>query len=123
MKTIFKSLLVVSALGVAAGCTPAGVTRWNSEAGSQIDDGWFGEATMHNWLAQACGSGGGKGGKTGATVDPLVVLDPASTTTRPIYRVHCDGRLNGKYARVIFNEYVSSAVPAPVFGTDVTSGN
>lgn len=105
--------LAVAAVGIA-GCT--------HEVGSQIDNGWFGEATMHNMLAQTCNTSGGKGGKSGAVVDPLVVLDPASTQSRPIYRVHCDGQLNGKYAQVMFGEYIGSAVPAPAFGITVSSG-
>ncbi len=96
-----------------------GVTGCSQEVGSQLDNGWFGDATMHNMLAQTCNLSGGKGGKAGALVDPLVVLDPSSTQSRPIYRVHCDGKLNGKYAQVIFNDYVLSAAPPPEFGIEV----
>ncbi len=108
------AVLAVAAAGVA-GCT-------QNEVGSQIDDGWFGDATMHNMLAQTCTNAGGKGGKSGAMVDPLVVLDPSSTQSRPIYRVHCDGRLNGKYAQVIFRDYIASAEPPPTFGIEVDAG-
>ncbi|MEM0948630.1 MAG: hypothetical protein AAGK37_14620 [Pseudomonadota bacterium] len=100
--------LGIVALGIA-GCAPG-------EVGSQLDDGWFGEANVHNTLAQMCYGPGGKGGKNGVATDPLVVLDPTSTQSRPIYRVHCDGQLNGKYAQVIFREYVDSATSPPDFG-------
>ncbi|WP_295311132.1 hypothetical protein [Roseobacter sp.] len=86
-------------------------------AGSQLDNGNFGDATMHNMMVQACktnGLGAGKGGKYGSHLaDPVVVLDPASTPGRKIYRVHCDGRLDGKYANIIYNEYVGSATQTP----------
>ena len=107
MKTPWKLILVATATLGAAGCT--------YEAGSQIDNGSFGHATMHNMMAQMCkGYGSGvKGAKSGVVADPVVMLDPASSPSRPIYRVHCDGQLNGKYAQVIFREYTGSAVPAP----------
>ena len=111
MTNQLKLALLASAVVGVAGCT--------QEVGSQLDNGWFGDATMHNMLAQTCNLSGGKGGKSGALVDPLVVLDPSSTQSRPIYRVHCDGNLNGKYAQVIFREYIGAAVPPPTFGIDV----
>ena len=84
-----------------------------NEAGAQLETGDFGRATLHNQLVQTCKSNGtgfakGKGG-AGAG-DAVVVLDPKSTLNNPVYRVHCDGRLDGKYATVIYNEYVGSAV-------------
>jgi hypothetical protein len=96
--------LLVGALALAACDYPAG---------SELDyTGGFGNATMHNLLAQSCkanaaASGGGKAG--GTLADPVVVLDPASTVERPIYRVHCDGTLDGKYASIIYRDYVGSA--------------
>ena len=107
--------LAFVALGVA-GCAQV-------EVGSQIDDGWFGEANVHNMLAQMCYGTGGKGSKGGTGTDPLVVLDPTSTQSRPIYRVHCDGQLNGKYAQVIFREYIASAEPAPTFGIQLEASD
>ncbi|MDU8942952.1 hypothetical protein [Ovoidimarina sediminis] len=114
MTTPLKLVLVATATLGAAGCA--------YEAGSQIDNGTFGNATMHNMLAQMCkGQGSGvKGAKSGVVTDPVVMLDPASTPSRPIYRVHCDGQLNGKYAQVIFREYIGSAVPAPQNATVAT---
>ena len=38
-----------------------------------------------------------------------LVLDPQSTPERKVYRVHCDGRLDGKFAQIIYREYVASA--------------
>ena len=119
MATPLKLIAVATVALGAAGCAET-VTRWNSEVGAQLDTGWFGAATMHNMLAQACGAQGYKGGQgKGTVVEPVVVLDPAHTKTRPIYRVHCDGQLNGKYARVIFDEYIVAAEPPPVFGIEV----
>ena len=107
MTTPLKLMLVAAATFGAAGCA--------YEAGSQLDNGSFGNATMHNMMAQVCnGPGTGvKGAKSGVVADPVVVLDPASSPQRPIYRVHCDGQLNGKYAQVIFQEFVASAGAAP----------
>ena len=52
MKSKIKILLVAStALGLVA-CGDASVTNWNSEAGSQIDEGGFGNPTMNNTLIQ-----------------------------------------------------------------------
>ena len=114
MNTPLKLVLIATAtLGISA-CTSETAMRWNSEAGSQIDNGSFGNATMHNMLAQTCrGHGGGKVAKGGVVSDPLVVLDPNSTPSRPVYRVHCDGQLNGKYAEVIWRGYIGAAGPAP----------
>lgn len=124
MAAHWKYLLVASAALGIAGCTSETAQRWNSEAGSQIDNGSFGNATMHNILAQACYGPRGYGAslKGGTVTDPVVVLDPKSTAARPIYRVHCNGRLNGKYAQVIFGEYIASAVPPPEFGIRVEAG-
>lgn len=81
------------------------------EAGSQIESGGnFGNATLHNLLVQSCRANGSGIGKAGAVAgDPVVVLDPASTPTRQVYRVHCDGNLDGKYAAVVYDGYIQSA--------------
>ena len=89
---------------------------WNSEAGAYIDEGGFGNPTMNNMLAQMC-----RGQAKGHIVpDPVVALDPQSPKGAPRYRhgqVMCSGNLNGKYARVIWGGYVSSAVaPSPLGG-------
>lgn len=114
MMNSFKIVLVGSlALGVTA-CSPETGLRWNSEAGAYIDEGGFGNPTMINMMAQMCAQGGK--GKGGGVVDPVVVRDGSSTASRPVYyrdHTQCAGNLNGKYAEVIFREYVTSAEPQP----------
>ena len=113
------AVLGAAALSLAA-CVDS-VTRFNSEAGSYIDEGGFGNPTMQNMLAQMC-TGVGKGFKPGSVSDPVVVLDPASSPSAPVYyrqtAVTCQDRMNGKYAEVVFREYVNSAVPLPA-GNDL----
>ena len=123
MATPMKYLVLAAAVTSLAGCiTETGRSSFNHEAGSQIDSGSFGYATLHNHLAQSCRHAGATSLKGGAVKDPLVVLDPSSTHAKPIYRVHCDGQLNGKYARVVFGEYITSAAPTPEFGVSVEAG-
>ena len=98
----------------ACGEGPAGKT-WNQEAGAFIDEGGFGNPTMINMMAQMCAQGGKGGFKSGGVVDPVVVRDPNSSAAKPVYyrdHTQCAGQLNGKYAEVIFREYVVSAEPA-----------
>ena len=108
-----RAALMVTGLMTVVACAPEGsVGQFYREAGSQIETSDFGNATLHNQLAQTCnrsGAGGIGGKASGQAGDPLVVLDPKSTPARPIYRVHCDGRLDGKYAAIIYNGYVGSA--------------
>ncbi|WP_298843083.1 hypothetical protein [uncultured Roseobacter sp.] len=93
-------LLGLSLVAVAA-CS-------DEPVGSELNGGNFGNATLHNQLVQTCkSSGGGKYG--GAARDPLVVLDPSSTPATPVYRVHCSGQLDGKYALINYREYIASA--------------
>lgn len=109
------ALVLLTGLATLAACgEQGGGSPWFGEAGAQIDGGQFGNATMQNIAAQVCypnGRGSAyKGGKLGrAPADPVVVLDPASTQTSPVFRVHCSGTLDGKYARIIYNDYVNSA--------------
>ena len=114
MKTPIRAVLLVTGLATLTACAPeSGVGSFWREAGAQLETGTYGNATLHNQLVQTCktnGYGYGKGGKAGSVAgDPVVVLDPSSTANRPVYRVHCDGRLDGKYASIIYNEYVRSA--------------
>ncbi len=116
---LFTATLLASALGLAACGEPGpGAGKWFREAGAQLDTGEFGNATMRNMIAQVCfpnGRVGASGTKIGAAPgDPVVALDPSSTPRNPIVRVHCDGDLDGKYARVIYSEYVESATQEPV---------
>jgi hypothetical protein len=110
MKTPLKLVLIGSAaLGLAA-CAESW-HRFNNEAGVYLNDTGFGDATMNNLLAQKC-AGRSKGY---VVPEPVVVLDPNSTPSQPAYyrgQVRCSGELNGKYAQVIFREYVESAEPA-----------
>lgn len=106
--------LLLAGVLLLTACGEQGGSTWHREAGSQLDAGEYGRATMQNMIAQVCFPGGRgntfRGGKIGAPVgDPVVVLDPSSTRSAPVFRVHCDGRLDGKYARVVYSDYVGSA--------------
>ena len=80
---------------------------FHEEAGAFLDEGGFGNPTMTNMMAQMC-----RGKAKGYIVpDPIVSLDPKSAAGAPVYRtgrVMCSGHLNGKYANVIWGEYVGS---------------
>lgn len=112
---LYTTALLASVMTLTAcGEQGTGGGKWFREAGAQLDNGEFGNATMQNFAAQVCFPNGrgsaGKGTKIGGTPgDPVVVVDPASTPRQPIYRVHCDGRLDGRYARIIYRDYVNSA--------------
>jgi hypothetical protein len=114
-KTPAKTLAVLTGLATLAACAPeSGVGQFYREAGAQVDQGEFGNATLHNQLVQTCRTNGYGNGKVGGlAADPVVVLDPKSTPSRPIYRVHCNGQLDGKYAQIVYSEYVRSGVQAP----------
>ena len=109
--------LLAGLISVSACAPESGVGTFWREAGAQVETGDFGRATLHNQLVQTCksnGTGYAKGGKAGGHVgDAVVVLDPESTFNRKVYRVHCDGRLDGKYASFIYSEYVQSATQVP----------
>lgn len=113
-KSPMRALVLIWGLATLAACSPeSGPGQFHREAGAQVDQGEFGNATLHNQLVQTCRTNGTGGGKIGAPVsDPLVVLDPASTPKRQVYRVHCSGQLDGKFAQVIYRDYVGSAVQA-----------
>jgi hypothetical protein len=100
------SLLCAGSLLVLSGCA--------YEAGSQIDEGGFGNPTMNNMLAHMASRCAGQA-KGYIVPDPVVVRDPADTSDVPRYRlarVQCLGGLDGKYAQVIYGEYVASATEA-----------
>lgn len=81
------------------------------EAGSQIDEGGFGNPTMNNIIAHSAAQCTGRA-KGYIVPDPIVVRDPGSTADVPRYRhaqVRCLDGLNGKYAELIFGGYVESA--------------
>ncbi|MEM6387652.1 MAG: hypothetical protein AAF718_15600 [Pseudomonadota bacterium] len=89
---------------------------FNKEAGSFLDEGGFGNPTMNNMLAQMC-TGQAKGH---IVPDPVVALDGTTDAKgAPRYRhahVMCSGNLNGKYAQVIWGEYVDSATAISPLG-------
>ncbi len=104
-----KTLLVGAAALALTACGEA-TPSWNAEAGAFIDEGGFGNPTMHNMMAQKC-AGQAKGF---IVLDPVVALHPSSTTANPVYArgsIRCSGQLNGKYAQVIWQEYIRSAIP------------
>lgn len=110
-----RTLLLVAGLAVVTACAPeSGPGQFYREAGSQVDTGEFGNATLHNQLTQTCRTNGTGVGKVGAPpTDPLVVLDPTSKPGRTVYRVHCDGQLDGKFAQIVYREYVGSGIQTP----------
>ena len=85
---------LVAGAALAASLLAAGCAH---EAGSQITPASFGNATMNNHLVQTCQVGpGSAGGKYVSKVGA------------------CEGRtLDGKYARVTYDNYVADAVPPP----------
>lgn len=106
-----RFVMMAAGLATVAACAPeSGPGQFFREAGSQLDSGEFGNATLHNQLVQTCRTNSAFTGKSGVGGDPVVVLDPSSTPSRQVYRVHCDGDLDGKYADVIYRGYVESAV-------------
>ena len=115
MNLLTKSAMAGAALVALAACEgPAGKV-WYQEAGSFLDEGGFGNPTMQNMMAQMC-SGQAKGY---VVPDPVVVADPSASKGAPRYRqgyVMCSGHLNGKYARVIWGNYVRSATPETSLG-------
>lgn len=106
-----KTLLAGAGLFALTACGDS----WNQEAGAKLDEGGFGNPTMNNMLAQMC-SGKAKGY---VVPDPVVAIDPKSSPADPRYlqgRVMCSGHLNGKYAQVVWTEYVQSATAPTALG-------
>ena len=105
-----KTVLAGTALFALSACGegPMG-SSWHQEAGAFLDEGGFGNPTMQNMMAQMC-SGQAKGY---IVPDPVVVASPNGSGGTAYKRgyVMCSGHLNGKYAQVIFDGYVQSAVP------------
>ena len=129
MTTRFKLIAAATMLASLAACSDNDFApSFAGEAGAQLDTGAFGNATMNNMMVQkACGSGYGgagmAGGKMGGGMtDPVVVRDPTYSQAQPVFRVYCNGLLHGKYAQVIFQEYVASATPAPVLQVEAAGG-
>ncbi|WP_157937728.1 hypothetical protein [Oceaniglobus roseus] len=109
------------ALGACTSENSTFLTGFTQPAGAFLDEGQFGNATMINMQAQKACANKPKGY---IVPDPVVVLDPDEyldpkspqpevyTTPRYGY-ARCSGTLNGKYAEVIFEEYVESATELP----------
>jgi len=100
------SLVAAAALVAVAGCSPQAQRAFNAEAGAEIDGGSFGNATMNNHLVATCQARYADGKYSGKS---------AGGTNR------CAGRtLDGKYARVIYNETVQSATVLPTVTTSIS---
>ncbi|WP_226781809.1 hypothetical protein [Oceaniglobus trochenteri] len=120
MRMPHKPLIAIAiTLGLGA-CTSENstfLTAATHPAGSFIDEGGFGNATMMNTRAMTQCVGKPKGY---IVPEHIVVLNPdpkspaMETTTPRRGQVRCSGDLNGKYAQVIFEEYVESATELPV---------
>jgi hypothetical protein len=116
-----KSLLVISASLGLAGCTE-GVTRWNQPAGAFLDEGQFGNPTMRNMQAMTQCVGKPKGyivPEHVVVLNPEYSVDPKSPresveTQYMRAQVRCSGDLNGKFAMIVFEEYVESGTEFPV---------
>lgn len=106
-----NTLALGAAILALAACDTAS-KAWNGEAGASVDEGGFGNPTMTNMMAQMC-----RGHAKGYVVpDPIVAVDPSSPKGAPALRrgrVLCSGNLNGKYAQVIWGEYVGGATFEP----------
>ena len=111
-----KTLMVGAGVLALTACSEGPVGKfWTQEAGAFLDEGGFGNPTMNNMLAQMC-AGQAKGY---IVPEPVVVLDPKSAPRNPAYyrgQVRCSGELNGKYAEVIFAEYLGSAITGAQVG-------
>ena len=106
-------MLKIKALMVGAGALAltacAEGNSFGYEMGAFLDEGGFGNPSMQNLMAQKC-SGRAKGY---IVPDPVVVANPNSTSADTAYvrgNIYCSGHLNGKYAQIIFRDYVRSAV-------------
>lgn len=111
-----KMLILVAGAFTLSACTSGSMSEFYSEAGAEVDEGGFGNPTMNNSLAQLATACIGQA-KGYVVPEPIVVLDPNSPADRPRYlsgQVRCLGELNGKYAEVIFREYIQSATFAPL---------
>jgi hypothetical protein len=111
-----KTLLCAAGVLALTACSQGTMNEFYAEAGSEVDEGGFGNPTMNNTLAHIAEVCVGRA-KGYIVPDPVVVLDPNSSPGQPRYlrgQVRCLGQLNGKYAEVIFREYVRSAVPQAV---------
>jgi hypothetical protein len=113
MDTRIKTLLGAAALLALTACTSGTSAEFFGEAGAEVDEGAFGNPTMNNMLAHMASRCAGQA-KGYIVPDPIVVRDPNSPIEAPRYRraqVRCSGHLDGKYATIIYRDYVASAIP------------
>lgn len=113
MDTRIKTLLGAAALLALTACTTGSSAEFFGEAGAEVDEGAFGNPTMNNMLAHKAARCAGQA-KGYIVPDPIVVRDPNSPMHAPVYRhgyVRCSGHLDGKYATIIYRDYVASAIP------------
>ena len=112
MKNQIKTLLIGASVLAVSACGETGAYQFDQPAGAWLDEGGFGNPTMYNMMAQKC-AGRSKGF---IVPDPVVMLDPSREAAgKSPYRtgsIRCSGHLNGKYAAVIWGEYVDSATAA-----------
>ncbi|WP_145953425.1 hypothetical protein [Oceaniglobus indicus] len=125
MNIRIASMVIAATALTLAGCSEETALNFTQPAGAFLDEGQFGNATMNNTLAQKCSNQP----KGYIVPDPIVVLDPNASyspkSPQPGLaagyrqgRIQCSGNLNGKYAKVIFDEYVDSATMEPGIGGD-----
>lgn len=111
MACIKKPLFAAVGLFALAACGDRQIgSSWNQEAGAFLDEGGFGNPTMNNMMAQQCRSSFPKGT---IIFEAKVVPAPTGAPAPFIRQTECKGDLNGKYAAIIFQEYVASATEIP----------
>lgn len=111
MRLANKPLLVALSALVLVSCGDRRLgSSWNQEAGAFLDEGGFGNPTMNNELAQKCHSYIPKGQ---IIYEKTVVRAPYGSPKPYVRKAVCRGYLNGKYAQVLFQEYVASATEIP----------
>ena len=112
MKNQIITLLIGASVLAVTACSESSMANFGQPAGAWLDEGGFGNPTMYNMMAQKC-AGRSKGF---IVPDPVVMLAPAREASgKSPYRsgsIRCSGHLNGKYAQVIWGEYVDSATSA-----------
>ncbi|MCV6593598.1 MAG: hypothetical protein OIF48_11640 [Silicimonas sp.] len=114
MNLMTKTAMSGAALIALVACEGPVGQVWHMEAGAFLDEGGFGNPTMQNMMAQMC-AGQAKGY---IVPDPIVVQGAkgsGSSAPRRGY-VMCSGHMNGKYAQVVFDSYITSAQPTSELG-------
>ena len=111
MACLTKPLLIaVSALALTACGDRRAGPSWTQEAGAYLDEGAFGNPTMNNLMAQKCRSRIPKGQ---IIYEPKIVAAPVGSPAPYIRKAECRGYMNGKYASIVFQEYVAAGTEIP----------